>query len=399
MEKSGLNLIKRMVKVVEDIFGIAINPFTQKAQVVRRYTISNSNHLLASVIQLGATIQRISCPDAYHNVEDVVLGFNDIAGYETNRDKRFGCTLGRVADCVANAEFIMDRRKVSVTKNLNDKHQIDGGYIGFDRIIWDLHMIRPDGVTLSHVSSNGHEGYPGELTVLLHFTMDDDNRFYMRIEARSDQTTPVNISNHCYFNLAGQRAGRKGIREHRLVIAADYTIETNDESMPTGRFTVVNNTVYDMRVPAFIGDRLRQFEDKTVPGFDVCYAIDKDFDPNIVHFVGRFLHPESGRFMEIHSNQPGMRFCTANDFPDDSRDDEPIMGKDCARYFQHAGFSVQLEKFPDTMNILDFPTAFIMPSELYFHETIYTFGIQKSWKCCALPEELEELGDEIVRYT
>ncbi|KAH8387408.1 hypothetical protein KR093_006932, partial [Drosophila rubida] len=376
-----------MVKVVEDIFGIAINPFTEKAQVVRRYTISNANHLSVSVIQLGATIQSISCADAYHNVEDVVLGFNDVAGYEKYRHKHFGCMLGRVADRVANAEFIMDRRRVHLTKNLDDKHQIDGGHIGFDRIIWDLDTIRPDGVTLKHVSANGHEGYPGELTVLLHYTMDDDNRFYMRIEARADQTTPVNITNHCYFNLAGQRAGRKGILEHRLVIAADNTIETNDESMPTGRFSVVNNTVYDMRVPAFIGDRLRQFENKTVSGFDVCYAIDKDFDANVVHFVGRFLHPESGRFMEIHSNQPGMRFCTANDFPNDSRDEEPIMGKDCARYYQYSGFSVQLEKFPDTMNNLDFPTAFIMPSELYFHETIYTFGVQESWKCCATPEE------------
>ncbi|EDW57410.1 galactose mutarotase [Drosophila virilis] len=388
-----------MVKVSEDIFGIAINPFTDKAQVVRRYTISNANHLSVQIIQLGATIQSIKCPDAYHNVEDVVLGFDDVAGYESNRQRRFGCMLGRVADRVANGEFIMDRRKVRVTRNLNNQHQIDGGFIGFDRIIWDLHMMRPDGITLSHESAQGHEGYPGKLTVLLHFTMDNDNRFYMRIEARTDQTTPVNISNHCYFNLAGQKAGRKGILEHRLVIAADHTIETTEDTMPTGRFARVNNTVYDMRVPAFIGDRLRQFENKSVPGFDVCYAIDKDFDANILHFVGRFLHPESGRYMEIHSNQPGMRFATANDFPDDTRDEEPIMGKECARYYQYSGFSVQLEKFPDTMNNLDFPTAFIMPSELYFHETIYTFGVQESWKCCALPEELEQLGADIVRYT
>ncbi|TDG41906.1 hypothetical protein AWZ03_011661 [Drosophila navojoa] len=388
-----------MITIVEDIFGIATNPFTEQAQVVRRYTISNSNHLSVRIIQLGATIQSITCYDAYRQMDDIVLGFDDIAGYEAHRSRRFGCMLGRVADWVANGEFMMDRRKVRVTKNWNNQHQIDGGFIGFDRIIWDLHKILPDGITLCHESANGHEGYPGNLMVLLHFTMDDDNRLFMRIEARTDKTTPVNISNHCYFNLAGQKAGRKGILEHRLVIAANDTIETNEKNMPTGRFNGVSDTVYDMRVPAFIGDRLRQFENKKLPGFDVCYAIDKDFDSHILHFVGRFLHPESGRYMEIHSNQPGMRFETGNDFPDDTRDEEPIMGKRCARYYKHSGFSVQLQKFPDTMNNLDFPTAFIMPSELYFHETIFRFGIQESWKCCATPEELDKIGADIVRYT
>lgn len=388
-----------MVKVTQEIFGIAINPFTKKAQVVRRYTMKNSNHLSVSIIQLGATIQSISCPDAYHNIEDVVLGFNDIAGYTANRDKQFGCILGRVADRVANSEFLMDRRKVEVSKNFNNKHQIDGGFIGFNQIIWDLHMIRPDGITLSHVSSHGHEGYPGTLTVLLHYTIDDDSRFYIRIEARTTHQTAVNITNHCFFNLAGQRSGRDGILQHRLIIAADHTIETDDDMMPTGHFADVHDTIYDMRVPAFIGDRLRQFENKAESGFDICYAIDKDFDANVLHFVGRFLHPESGRFMEVHSNQPGMRFTTANNFPDDTRDEDPIFGKECARYYQYSGFSVQLEKFPDTMNNLDFPTVFIMPNELYFHETVYTFGVQESWKCCALPEDLEGLDEEIIKYT
>ncbi|ALC49145.1 CG4988 [Drosophila busckii] len=384
-----------MVKVVEDIFGIAINPFTQKAQVVRRYTISNSSQLSVSVIQLGASIQSIKCADAYHRVQDVVLGFDDIAGYEAHSGRHFGCMLGRVADRVANAEFLMDRRKVRVSQNLQSKHQIDGGFIGFDRVIWELDKVLPDGITLKHVCQHGHEGYPGNLHVLVHYTIDDDNRFFIRVEARTDQTTPVNITNHCYFNLAGHKAGREGIVEHRLVIAADNTIETNEESLPTGRFSSVTNTVYDMRLPAFIGDRLRQFEQKPVQGFDVCYAIDKDFDANVLHFMGRFLHPDSGRYIEVHSNQPGLRFSTANDFPDDMRDEEPIKGKDCARYYQYSGFGLQAEKFPDTMNNLDFPTAFIMPNELYFHETIYRFGVQESWMCCATPEELEEMGVSI----
>ncbi|EDW82602.1 uncharacterized protein Dwil_GK25047 [Drosophila willistoni] len=389
-----------MAKVVEDIFGIAINPLTNMAQVVRRYTISNTNRLSISVIQLGASIQSIYMPDAYHNVEDVVLGFDDVAGYLQHSQSQFGCTLGRLSGQVANGEFIMDEKRVSVTKNLNNKHQTDGGFIGFDSIIWDLDQIRPDGITLRHISDHGHEGYPGKLTVLIHYTIDDDNRFYIRIEARTDRPTAVNISNHIYFNLAGHKAGPEGIYEHRMVVEADHIIELNAESLPTGKFKRVDDTINDIRLPVFIGDRVRRFE--TLPSqptrqCEVCYAMDKEFDANVTKFVGRFLHPPSGRLMEIYSNQPGLRFSVANDFPKELRGDDAIMGKQCTRYWQYSGFSLQLQKFPDSVNQLDFPTVFILPSENYFHETVFRFGIQESWKCCAEPHELEEMDAETVR--
>ncbi|KAH8242940.1 hypothetical protein KR032_003149 [Drosophila birchii] len=384
-----------MVKVVEDIFGIAINPITNQAQVVRRYTITNANRLSVAIIQLGATVQSIQMPDAYHQIADVVLGFDDIAGYKKNRKYKFGCTLGRVTDVVSKGEFIMDERRVIVSKNLNQKHQIDGGYVGFDQIIWDLHMIRPDGVTLRHISEDGHEGYPGNLYVLLHFTIDDDNRFFIRIEGTTDRTTPVNISNHIYFNLAGQKSGIKGIFDHRITVEATETMETvGDEDVPTGNFKAVDDSVYDIRLPVFLGDRVRQFEKQKVPGFDVFYALDKEFDSNITRYIARFLHSESGRFIELYSNQPCMRFSTANNFPQQPLGDEPILGKDCTRYWQHYGFSVQLQNYPDAVNQPEFPRIFINPGDHYFHETVFLFGLQESWKCCADPCDLGELCEE-----
>ncbi|XP_016988625.1 galactose mutarotase [Drosophila rhopaloa] len=387
-----------MVKVVEDIFGIATNPFTKKAQVIRRYTMTNTNRLSVSIIQLGATIQSIQAPDAYHQLSDVVLGFDDIAGYNKFRNYKFGCTLGRVTDVVGNGEFIMDERRIIVSKNLGQKHQINGGFVGFDQVIWDLHMKRPDGITLRHVSQDGHEGFPGTLKVYIHFTIDDDNRFFIRIEGTTDQTTPVNISNHIYFNLAGQSTGIKGIFDHSITIEALETMDTSGgDGFPTGQFSDVNDSVYDIRLPVSMGDRVRQFEKRSVKGYNVCYALDKEFDSNITRYVGRFLHPESGRFMEIFSNQPSVKFATANDFPQEPLGEEPILGKKCTRYWQHCGFSLQLLNYPDAVNQPDFPRIFINPGEHYFHETIYHFGVQESWKCCADPEELEALGEEPVK--
>ncbi|KMY87045.1 galactose mutarotase [Drosophila simulans] len=387
-----------MVKVVEDIFGIATNPFTKQAQVIRRYTMTNTNRLSVAIIQLGATIQSIQVPDAYHQLSDVVLGFDDVAGYTKYRNYHFGCTIGRVSDVVGNGEFIMDERRVIVSKNLGQKHQIDGGFVGFDQVIWDLEMKRPDGVTLRHVSPDGHEGYPGTLKVLLHFTINDDNRFFIQMEATTNQTTPVNISNHIIFNLAGQSTGIKGIFDHQINIEAMETMETSKgDGLPTGRFKNVNDSVYDIRLPVFMGDRVRQFEQKPVKGYDVCFALDKEFDSIRTRYVGRFLHPDSGRFMEIFSNQPCVRFTTGNCFPQEPLGEPPILGKRCTRYWQHCGFSLQLLNYPDAVNQPDFPRIFINPGEHYFHETIYHFGVQESWKCCADPEELKALGEEPLR--
>ncbi|KAH8247252.1 hypothetical protein KR038_000975 [Drosophila bunnanda] len=384
-----------MIKVVEDIFGLASNPITKQAQVIRRYTITNANRLSVAIIQLGATVQSIQTPDAYHQLADVVLGFDDIAGYIKNRKYKFGCTLGRVTDVVAKGEFIMEERRVIVSKNLNNKHHANGGYVGFDQIIWDLHMIRPDGVTLRHISKNGHEGYPGNLLVLIHFTIDDDNRFFIRIEGTTDRTTAVNISNHIYFNLAGHKSGIRGVFDHRVTIEATETMESvGDDGLPTGNFNAVDDTVYDIRLPVFLGDRVRQFENQNVDGFDVRYALDKEFDSNITRYIARFLHSESGRFLELYSNQPCMKFSTANNFPQEPLGEEPILGKECTRYWQHYGFSLQLQNYPDAVNQPEFPRIFIGPGEHYFHETVYQFGVQESWKCCADPDELYESEPE-----
>ncbi|XP_002134101.2 aldose 1-epimerase [Drosophila pseudoobscura] len=388
-----------MVKIVEDIFGIATNPFTNKAQVIRRYTMSNTNHMCVRIITLGATIQSIRVPDAYHQMSDVVLGFDDVAGYLKHQDLKFGCTLGRVAGLVSNGEFILEEHRVIVSKNLDQKHNIEGGFIGFNKVIWDLHMMRPDGITLRHVSNEGHEGFPGRLVVMIHFTIDNESRLFIRIEATSNKSTPVDICNHTYFNLAGHKAGVEGLFEHRFFIEGNEIIETSpdDNILPTGGYKSVDNSVYDLRLPVFMGDRVRQFKDMPVPGYHVTYALSKGPTNLNTRYLGRFLHCPSGRYMDIYSNQPALHFSTANKFPKESHGEDPIMGKNCTRYWQHGGYVLQLMGFPDACNQTMFPTIIVMPGENYFHETIYHFCVKEPWQCCATKEEIEAIDKDLVR--
>ncbi|BFG01071.1 aldose 1-epimerase [Drosophila madeirensis] len=389
-----------MVKVVEDIFGIATNPLTKMAQVIRRYTMTNSSHMSVGIITLGATIQNIRVPDAFQEMADVVLGFDDVAGYLKHQDLKFGCTLGRVAGLVSNGEFILDEHRVIVSKNLDQRHHSDGGFIGFDKVIWDLHLMRPDGITLRHVSKAGHEGFPGRLAVMIHFTIDDESRLFIRIEATSNKTTPVDICNHTYFNLAGHKAGVEGLFEHRFYMKGKETIETNTTNrgvLPTGRCKSVKNSVYDIRQSAFMGDRLRQFKDMPVPGFHVNYALSKDVTNLDTRYLGRFLHNPTGRYMDIYSNQPALHFSTANQFPKPTHGEDPIMGKKCTRYWQNSGYALQFMGFPDACNQTMFPTIIILPDQKYFNETIYQFCVKEPWQCCATAEELEAMDKDLIR--
>ncbi|XP_030378784.1 aldose 1-epimerase [Scaptodrosophila lebanonensis] len=376
-----------MIKVKEDIFGMAVNPFTGMAQVVRRYTISNANRLTVAIIQLGATVQSIKAPDAEHNVNDIILGFDDVAGYLMQQDKHIGCVLGRVAGIVSNGEFVMEERKVILTRNYKNKHQMDGGFIGLDKVIWDLDMIRPDGVTLRHISKDGHEGYAGNLKIMVHYTVDNDNRFFIRIEATTDHITPVNIASNLFFNIAGHKSGKNGLWEHRVNVKANATIAMDSEGIPTGRYKNVDDTLADLRMAMVLGDRLRQMEEYPTPGYDVNYVLNTSFEPNTPKFVARFVHPESGRFMDVHTNQPGMYFATANFFPNEARGQQPIMGKECTRYWKHCAFNLRLQKFPDSVNNLDFPTTALSSDDRFFSETVLRFGVQETWKCCAQMEE------------
>ncbi|EDW19385.1 galactose mutarotase [Drosophila mojavensis] len=371
------------VTITEEIFGLAKNPFTKVPEMVRRYTMTNQNKMSVSVIQLGAIIQSVCMPDAYDKIEDVCLGFDDIASYVNAKHAYIGGTLGRVANRVANGSYTVGETKYELTKNFMDTYQLHGGFVGFDSVIWEV-ARKSDimGITFKHVSPDGHEGYPGNLTVTVTYWLDNQNRLGIRYEAFTDKTTPINLSNHAYFNLAGHNAGFKGLAEHTVEIASKRIIDTDDDQIPTGEFLDVDDTVFDMRIPVLIGDRLKQFDNRLIKGYDNCFVVNEGKEG--VNLIGKLAHPPSGRALEIYSNQPGLQFYTANNLPDEEKGDAPMIGKECSHYRKHGSFCVETEKFPDAVNHQnhDFPSIFLNPNEKYNHEVIYKFVVEQSWKCC-----------------
>lgn len=370
------------ITVEEEIFGLAVNPFTKAPEMVRRYTLTNSNRMSISVIPLGAIIQSVRMPDAYEKVDDICLGFDDIASYVATKAAYIGGTLGRVANRVANGEYMMGDTKVELTKNFQNKYQLHGGHLGFDSVIWEVVQKTEEGIIFRHVSPHGHEGYPGTLTCLITYWLDNENRIGVRFEATTDRKTAVNISNHAYFNLAGHGAGAKGLAEHTVEIAADQIVDTDDQQIPTGKLVDVDDTVFDLRMPVLLGDRLMQFDGSLIHGYDNCFVVNGGSVQPSLNKIAKLVHPPSCRVMEVWTNQPGLQFYTANNLPNEKSGEFPMIGKDCTHYVKHGSFCVETEMFPDSMNHPEFPSIFLEPGEKYKHEVMYWFKVEESWKCC-----------------
>ncbi|XP_064551581.1 galactose mutarotase [Drosophila montana] len=361
-----------MVRVIEDVFGIAVNPMTQKTDHVRRFTLCSEKGMSVSILTLGAIIQSVKVADFNGKLEDVCLGYDDVAGYYRNQKSYFGATIGRVANRISRGQFKLCGKDVNVSRNFKDRYHLNGGFVGFDSVIWDVVGIHKDGVTLQHVSPDGHEGYPGEVTVNINFSLNETGCFGMRIEARAKATTCINISNQNYFNLAGHCTGKDTLYQHMVMIKANSIVDLDQEQIPTGKLMPVRNTPYDFSTLTNLGKRLNQVYRCPICGFDNNYCV--DVDPNQVKLVARAVHPCSGRFMEVHTNQPGLQFCTANNLPDEERGDVPNIGKDGSHYVQHGGFSMQTQRYPDAVNNSEFPTTIINPGQLYDHQVVYRFG-------------------------
>lgn len=360
-----------MVRVIEDMFGIAVNPLTQKTDHVRRFTLTTEKGMCVSIITLGASIQAVRVPDHNGKLDDVCLGFDDVAGYYRNSPNYFGSAIGRVANRISCGRFTICGKEYRLSRNCKDKHHVHGGYIGFDSVIWDVVGIHKDGVTMQHVSPDGHEGYPGEVTVNINFSLNEANCFGMRIEARAKATTIIDISNQIYFNLAGHGSGKDTLMQHMIMIKSSKLVDSDMNLIPTGNLMPVRNTPYDFSTLTNVGKRINMLARCPVSGFDNTYCT--EVETNQVKLVARAVHPCSGRFMEVHTNQPGLRLSTANEFPGED-DSVEMNGKGGCTYVKHSAFSFGTQKYPDSMNNPKFPSIIISPGQLYDHQVVYRFG-------------------------
>lgn len=359
-----------MLSIVEDSFGSSEDPMTKKMMPIRRFTLSNSQ-MVVQVITLGATITSIKVPNTKGVIDDVVLGFDEVTGYlNPKMNPYFGATVGRVANRIGHATFVLNGKRITVSKNHKDKHTLHGGFIGFNNVHWSVIELVSENCSLKlqHVSPDGHEGFPGQVTTTVLFQLTADNCLHVRFEATTTEPTPVNLTNHSYFNLAGHGAGKSAIQEHRIQIKADSITATDEDSIPSGLLQDVSGTAFDFRELTELGPRIAQQS-----GFDDNFCV--NLDNNGITVIAKAVHPKSGRWMEVASDQPGIQFYTGNFLPNIMKMEKPIEGKEQATYAKQGAFCLETQGYPDAVNHANFPSVILNPGENYVHNVIYKFGV------------------------
>ena len=327
---------------------------------VKIFTLTNENGIEAKLSPLGATLVSLKVPDANGNFTDVVLGYNRLVDYV--RDKSYlGCTVGRFAGRIANARFKLDGKEYKLTAN-DGNNQLHGGVMGFNKALWDASSFKKKhscGVTFSYSSPNGEEGYPGKLKVKVTYTLTDDNEIKIDYEATTDKKTVVNLTNHSYFNLAGQD---KGVLNHNMMINADCYMPMED-GIPTGEIKKVEGTDLDFTKPLAIGTNI-----KKIGGFDHNYVLNKK-SPGELSLAARVVEPVSGRVLEVFTTEPAVQFYTCN-FANS------IRGKGGNMYKKNNAFCLEAQHFSDSPNKPAFPSVVLKPGEVYRQTTIYKFSVQ-----------------------
>lgn len=294
------------------------------------------------------------------------MGFDTLNEYFNPKNPYFGALVGRVANRIGHAQFQLNGKTYKLAKNVNGAHHLHGGIVGFDKFNWRGH-VEGTVVTLTHINPDMHEGYPGDVMSQLKLQLTEDNRFCMEIQSIVSAETPLNLTNHSYFNLAGHGAGREQLHCHWISINADRITETDAvDSIPTGKLLPVADTPFDLRVHRPLGPALDQLS----KGFDDNFCVTTGSE-QAVAFVARVTHPESGRCMEVYSDQPGVQLYTANGLP--SPNDIPFLGKGGFRYERQGSFCLETQNYPDAVNHPNFPTSIVKPGEVNSKVTIFKF--------------------------
>ncbi|KYB29855.1 galactose mutarotase isoform X1 [Tribolium castaneum] len=365
-----------MVKLTQDQFDLYTYKNTGKSVSVRSFTWTNQSHVSVQVITYGATITSMKVPDKNGAIKDVVGGGSTIAEYQ-KAEVYFGATVGRVANRIGNGQFRLFDQIVNVSKNLG-KHQLHGGFVGFDKVIWEYY-VSGNKVIMSYHSADGEEGYPGDVVVHATFELTENNEFLVEYKATTTKPTFVNLTNHSYFNLAGHDAGASELYKHVVCINADQITEVDNDSIPTGKLLPVANTVFDLQVPKVLGDVITKVPNSD--GFDHNFCINKGPEQGTT-FIARVYHPESGRMLEVYSNQPGVQFYTSNFFPENPKTYKgdktklaTLSGKG-ASYYKHGALCLETQNWPDAPNHDNFPKSILVPGETYHHNVAYKFSVK-----------------------
>ena len=349
-----------------DMASITIHPFgtTAGGEQASKYVLENSGGMRVVLTDFGATVTELWVPDREGVSADVVLGFDELAGYESEANQYFGCAVGRVANRVAAGRFSIGEASYQLATN-NDPNHLHGGDVGFGQRMWQAEeMATSSGpaVEFSLRSEDGDEGYPGNLDVRVRYILTHDNELRIDYRATTDAATPVNLTNHCYFNLGGH--GSATVLDHDLeVFASNYT-PVDENLIPDGTIATVDGTALDFREPVRIGARVAQFDDESTIGYDHNYVLDGEG----MRLAARLTDPASGRSMDVLTTEPGLQFYSGNFLFGQ-------VGKGGESYAHRSACCLEAQHFPDSPNQPNFPSVILEPGEEYRQSTLHRFRV------------------------
>ena len=337
---------------------------TPEGREVSEYVITNTSGACVALLDYGAVIRAIVVPDQDGKPGDVTLGFDTLDEYISN-NAYIGAVVGRFGNRIANGRFMLNGRNYELNRN-NNGHALHGGPGGFHMRVWDSEIINEQTVRMKYISADKEEGYPGNLTVQLDYSFDDDNALDLEYTVTTDADTIHNITQHAYFNLNGHGSG--SILGHGLVICADaITPVSSDESIPTGEIRDIGGTVFDFRSRNIIGEMLEKGKDDEQiiygKGFDINYVIQSEGYRKCAEVTG----DSGGRVMEVFTDQPGVQLYTGNMMTD-------MAGKSGAGYSIRGALCLETQHFPDSINQAGFPSVVLRAGGIFKSRTMFRFG-------------------------
>ena len=332
------------------------------------YTLK-AGDIVMQVTNFGARVVSLWTPDRNGHYDDIVLGYNNIDNYVNNPGERFlGAVVGPYANRIAGGTYTIDGETYQFPVN-NNGQTLHGGLKGLDMVVWNVDSVSDDSIVLSYLRPDGQDGMPGNLKIVMTYTLTSDNEFKVDYVAETDKATHVNISHHSFFNLKGE--GNGTIEDNVMVINASHTTPVNEVLIPTGEIADVTGTPFDFREPHVIGERIGVENEQLANGggYDHNWVLDRKTE-NELEFAASVYEPGCGRVMEVYTDQPAMQFYSGNFF------DGSTTGKYGKALRYRESIALETQKYPDTPNHDNFPSTLLRPGEKYTHVCVYKFDVK-----------------------